>query len=344
LKPYIYYSARYKDGDNDITVNYSLDNYVTIYGYLGNEYISNSGYLIDTSKLKVDAEGNVTWYKINDVEKFSIDKETLKEYDENGNEVTTTEDTSAKSYYQEAYDFTKWLLSSGIVNTVTPKNAVKSDGSTYDEFQNDNTKILDISSSNDPENKESAFVQHKKEIIKLSIQDNLNNAIAVYDANSSSMGVNAKFQMPILTEEDWDKILTNVNMISFMQGLQAGTKTYSDYSIVTSTQNKQYVNPNSIYFIKDGDNYYHRINCPNLTGSNIVGYKSIDFRRLKNTDETAYYYKHKELACYNCIVNPLNEKLDVSSLSLELQKSYYMALARERYNLEKVTKMLIYTK
>jgi hypothetical protein len=180
--------------------------------------------------------------------------------------------------------------------------------------------------------------------MKLSIQDNLNNAIAVYDENSTSMGVGSKFQMPILTEEDWDKILTNVNMISFMQGLQAGTKVYNDYAIVTSTQNKQYVNPNSIYFVADGDDTYHRINCSALSSNNIVGYKSIDFKRLSNTAGTGYYYKHSEYSCYTCIVNTLNDDLDVSKLSDNLQKAYYMALARERYDLDKITKMLLYTK
>ena len=32
LKPYVYYSARYESGGDYVVVNYSLDNYITIYG------------------------------------------------------------------------------------------------------------------------------------------------------------------------------------------------------------------------------------------------------------------------------------------------------------------------
>lgn len=51
IKPYIYYSARYSDGDNDIVITYSLDNYISIVGKLkdnaGNvKYENVGGYLI----------------------------------------------------------------------------------------------------------------------------------------------------------------------------------------------------------------------------------------------------------------------------------------------------------
>lgn len=77
----------------------------------------------------------------------------------------------------------------------------------------------------------------------------------------------------------------------------------------------------------------------------MVGYKSIDFRNTKNSqDTTKYYYKHPEYACYTCIVNSLNEDVEVENLSQDLQKAYYRALARERYDLDKITKMLNYSK
>ena len=351
LEPYIQYTGRYKtaNNDNDIVVNYSLDNYVTIYGYIGSEYISYSGYLIDTSKLVVNGDGIVTHYKLSGGDNLDItQKETLtwNEADGNNNYSIAQKSTdSVQRYYQEAYDFTKWVNSNtSLISTVTPANAVRSDGSKYDEFKNDNTEILDIKSSNDPEDRASAFTQHKREIMKISIQDNLNKAIKVYNDHSPSMGTHANFRMPILTEDDWEKILTNVNMISFMEGIPVGTKIYNNYSIVTSTQNKQYINPNSIYFVDHTTNTYHRINCPELlksiqNGNNVVGYKSLDFRRLQNPkDNTKYYYKHSELACYTCIVNSLNEDEEIENLSPTLLKIYYRALARERYDLDKVIK------
>ena len=34
LKPYVYYSCRYKTSSIDITITYSLDNYIAIQGYV----------------------------------------------------------------------------------------------------------------------------------------------------------------------------------------------------------------------------------------------------------------------------------------------------------------------
>lgn len=345
LKPYVHYIARYKNGNTDVTVNYSLDNYISIYGTIDGEYVAKSGYLIDLNKIQLSGN-KVIGYKASStyIMQTNVD-ETITQFDENNNFITKKSD-SMKKYYQEAYEFTNWIKGkSSLINAVTPENAIKSDGTKYVEFKGNSKNILNISSSNDPEEKVSDFVQHKQEIMKISIQENLNNAIAVYNDNSPSMGTHANFKMPILTEDDWEKILTNVNMISFMEGIPVGTKIYNNYAIVTSTQNKQYINPNSLYFI-DNTNTYHRINCPELTknvknGNSIIGYKAIDFRKMQNTqDKTKYYYKHKEQACYNCIVNSLNEDINMSELTNEQLRAYYSALARERYDLDKITKML----
>lgn len=50
LQPYNYYSARYKKGNTDIVVNYTLDNYIVIYGYVNGKYTVRSGYLITNSE------------------------------------------------------------------------------------------------------------------------------------------------------------------------------------------------------------------------------------------------------------------------------------------------------
>ena len=48
LKPYIYYSERIIQDDIDVIINYSLDNYITIYGKIGSDTVIKSGYLIET--------------------------------------------------------------------------------------------------------------------------------------------------------------------------------------------------------------------------------------------------------------------------------------------------------
>lgn len=346
LKPYIHYTTRYKTGSSDIVINYSLDNYITVYGNIaGIGYISKSGYLINPSKV-VKTGNTVTGYRVTNTDTLQTNiTENLTQKDENGNTVNK-QSNSVKQYYQEAYEFTDWVLNTArLQEIVRPSNALKSDGSKYDEFKNNNKSILNITSENDPEDKASDFYQHKQEVMKISIQENLNNAIAVYNQHSPSMGTHYNFMMPKLTDNDWDKILTNVNMISFMEGLPVGTKIYNNYSIVTSTQNKQYINANSLYFTDNSDNY-HRINCPvlsaNITnGSSVVGYKGMDFRKLQNSqDKTKYYYKHSQYACYTCLVNSLDTDIDINALNEKQLQAYYGALARERYDLDKITKML----
>ena len=174
--------------------------------------------------------------------------------------------------------------------------------------------------------------------MKYSIQENLNSAMTLYNKHTDK---SATFSMPILTDNDWEKLLTNINIISFMQGLPVGNTLYNNYAIITSTNNKQYINPNNLYFIYDGQ--YHRIDCPvigEVNNQNLVGYKSADFKLVKDTSNNNYYYRHPEYACYTCIVNSLNEQLPLSDLNSNLKRAYYSALARERYNLDRVTKML----
>lgn len=365
LEPYIHYSGRYREDDNnDVTVNYSLDNYITVYGYVEGKYVSYSGYLIDTGKLENNDE-TVKKYKIKTEPEYHLDTTQTEKLTWNEVELKTqadgtskyviekkenTKSTSMKSYYQEAYEFTNWIKTSRIAEIVKPKNAVRSDIKHFEQLANDDTRILETSAENNPEDRASAFVQHKREIMKISIQDNLNKAIKVYNEHSSSMGTHSNFQMPKLTDDDWEKILTNVNLISFMEGVPVGTKIYNNYTIVTSTQNKQFINPNSIYFVIENDESYHRINCPVLKNkldenpnAKITGYKSLDFRRHQYpNDNTKYYYKHSEYACYNCIVNSLNEEFKMEDIHSSILKSYYSALARERYDLNKVTEMLKY--
>lgn len=46
LRPYIYYSCRYKTGDDDFVITYSLDNYITIQGKINGQNVNDSGYLL----------------------------------------------------------------------------------------------------------------------------------------------------------------------------------------------------------------------------------------------------------------------------------------------------------
>ena len=65
LKPYIYYSCRYKpNNDSDFVITYSLDSYITIQGMLNGEPINKSGYLLTGVK----ANALETEYKYGNVD------------------------------------------------------------------------------------------------------------------------------------------------------------------------------------------------------------------------------------------------------------------------------------
>lgn len=429
LKPYIYYSKKYEDSDGDyIIVNYTLDNYITLYGKIGNEVISKSGYLStsnnrnaisnnyetlsetikykyeeqdknENGELKYDAQGNpvmVTkirqknfpfvyknsqkvyyitgvpnknngWYTLSDL---TLNQHEYNNITENDLGHRKELDDSAKKYVEQSNNF---------MNDITEKKYVGSNGA-YKTISSivvnvDKKPILDPKTKidnivNDFENPESLFNQHKREVIRNSIQDNMNNAMAIYNENANSLGTSSYFSMPKLSETDWEKIITNVNIVTFMQGLVVGTKTYNDYAIITSTNNKQYVDPDTIYFVdnrKDNaidppkDNSYHTLehitNDQDLKQrqNNYIGYKYGDFKKVKyeyinqNKEEvTKYYYRRQEYACYDCIVstNKINEtatryEILERSENETLKKKYYTALARERFNLDKPTKILL---
>ncbi len=258
---------------------------------------------------------------------------------------------SAKQYYDTSLEFTDWV-NKNLVN-LKASDAIKPDGTKYEEFKNE--YIFRISTQNDPESEDSLFTDHKREVIKASIQDNLSQAIASYNQNSEALGTVANFQMPVLTEDEWDQVLTNVCLITFMQGIQVGTKVFNDYCIVTSTKNKEYVPAESLYFIntEGGDGNYHKINCKYLVDNeSIVGYKNSDFdrmsfekeeiesideetNRITYKDSTYYYFMHDELACYYCIVNSSPDNDVDWRASPNKLKAFYTTMAREKFNFYK---------
>ena len=110
--------------------------------------------------------------------------------------------------HDKSYVFTKWARGLGIT-------------------ADDGTSIFA-----DEEDKESGFDLERRRVIQNSLTTNLSQAIANYDNNSTN-----NYRLPKLTESDWDQILTNVSVITFVQGMPLGLKTYNDYAIATSSYN-----------------------------------------------------------------------------------------------------------
>lgn len=190
------------------------------------------------------------------------------------------EDRNAKEYYIKAYFFSQWVLNN--LSNVTAEsvkqndNVIMYDGTDevrmeYTDFKGDSTRIFAINSTdNDPENTASNISDHKRAVIKNSIQFNLNTAISTYDTVHLGRATNEAFRLPILRAEDWESILNNVSMTAFMQGMPCGLTTFNNYTVVKSNNNNTSASLENIYFTKSigtdsqSSSYYHKYDCKHL--------------------------------------------------------------------------------
>lgn len=427
LKPYIYYSCRYKRGNQfDIVITYSLDSYITIQGTIGNEKINKSGYVLSG----VEKRDNDIYYKgvkieeedmsdsgfqqyvyipgatatkegekdiyINDnkagaIKKYQCKKiNGVKYYINDENKVFTmlndeqiyqndtsfdNKNTNGKKYYEDAMEFSEWVKSN--LEDLSSNDAVDASGNSYnsDNYRDNNPfvagrKIFSElengwrSSSKCIEDTDSEFNAHRIEVIKNSIESNLIVAISNYNKVSSS-GVN--FQMPKLTDIDWEELTTNVSMITFLQGLNIGGKIYSGYSIVRNDITEDFVSEDSIYICYTNTATYYKVTDTTLTDQNeidpssTIGIFNVDFERKtaqvsdKEQKKNIYYYPRSDMASYKSIINSNNNSNSATSIKEYLYKvgqcnstdfkyriaqKYYTALGRERYGMYRVTNFL----
>lgn len=275
----------------------------------------------------------------------------------------------AKEYYYEAYKFTHWFKESGLsaltygdaCDEVLVKN---SDGSgaeqEYREIWPENsTPIFQFNSSSDIknniENETSTFNQHRLAVIRYKIENNL--AIAISNYNAYSGATKVVFQMPELKEDEWDQIIHNISLISFLQGLPIGEKTYNGYTLVTNSESEEVVLEGNIFMLGESANrekVYYRIgdvelenggtatlNAGNYGDKVSAGRLNLDFKRRYVTDtsqtQTYYYYQMRNFkASYNSVV--MQDKVTtfddiykyISGVSPDYQKAFYTALGRER--------------
>ena len=282
------------------------------------------------------------------------------------------ESDSAYNYYKKAYEFTEKIKNSSLKKLTysNAKDYVIIDGKDYIKegstngdveklklWSNDTTKIFDFNEDTSKpqdniECEKSNFNQHRLAIIKNKIRTNL--AIAISNFNSS---YNIEFQMPELSDEDWAKVMNNISMISFVQGIEIGGTTYNGYTIINNSESKEVVREENI-FILGNDNFYHRIGDKYLVdgdGKNIKngdgiyystsGRLNLDFNRqmVYNTIDgnSIYYYPLPNYyASYNSVISQNYwdnnyDKTDdiyayVANSNENLKKAFYMALGRER--------------
>ena len=255
--------------------------------------------------------------------------------------------TLAKDYYIDAFNFTTWFKSKGLddlryenaYDTVIIEDPTNEEdnGKAVAEQQlwpGNTTLIFQFNSSEtnyskNIENELSSFNQHRLSIIRHKIEVNLAIAIANYNNYSGADNV---FQMPDLKEDEWDYITHNISLISFLQGLPIGGKIYNGYSIVTNSESEEVVLEQNIYILGYNSNAgkyeYYRIGDQNLKDGTVkidsgaysgnsnnytsAGRLNLAFKRDVLTNDlgkTFYYYPIQDYnASYNSIV--MQDKVD----------------------------------
>ncbi len=404
LKSFVPYSMRYKGSDYDITINYTLDNFITVSGTIKEDgkdvYYTKSGYLIDKSKIQFEGVTDIDALLSASIDNSDslIEKDIVKTIVitvEDGKKIRITKDESntasseyytgekindnesAMKYYLKAYLFSDWFLSNfgnlmekqaktdydnkGIKIKYKSENLDEAEylnNSIFYNFSDSDKKIFKNTSGDyDLKNFDSNFYEHKRKVIKNSIQYNLNLAMIVYNAGQGD----EYYQMPVITEPEWDKLLSNISILTFMQGLPCGMKTYNNYAIVTSKNNELMANEDEIYYVpiytdEDTDgvrtsedsedkknldlNTAHKIDCKELSdvinesGISPKYFQSFASREVKydkvwNSDKKIYVYDHVVNNCYYCIVNSNYES---QSLSDQLEKAKLISIAKIRNN------------
>lgn len=399
LKPYISYSMRYEKGsDTDVVITYSLDNYISVQGIINGDFVNKSGYLIDgiTYEDGIIKYNGVTikeeqlkeylpiddkeyyYAKINGTKYYLVENQI--QYISNGSMKVQCKEgdaeyqiyyrkimnnDSAKQYYIEAYEFTEWAK--GILRDLEwedAKDQIIVDGNI------ENGSVFNTTGGifefNDPfaenetniENELSSFNQHRLAVIRHKIETNLAIAISNYNEYSKAENV---FQMPELKENEWDHIINNVSLISFLQGLNIGGKIYNGYTFVTNAESQEVVLEENIYILGN-DGYYHKIGdkgFENVNGNppqvEIVNRSSgrinLDFEKqsILIGETYSYYYPLKD---YNASYTSIVMQDDVTTYddiykyvngqSDELKEAFYTALGRERYSLYKSKNIMKY--
>jgi len=238
-------------------------------------------------------------------------------------------DFSARNYYVETIAFTRWVKS------------IKNDLNA--EEQEEFNKIF--------EDGDLTTNSAKRKIIRESIETNLQLAMSTYTEYSGN-----NYKLPYFKEVEWERIYSNISIITFFEGAPIGLKKYSNYAIETSTNNNAYVSEDCLYLVSDNDQYYHKYFCDKFrlgSGGHFNLYKNTDFvmqtKTFNEGNTVINYYKHANptetgvedacaYACYYCLVSDYEYEEHLAMGHTVIDIAWARAIAREKY----VNSVMIY--
>lgn len=325
LKPYFYYTARYKEGTKEATINYTLDNYITVFLKDGSNYETFSGYLVNPNDVSSDGrsykgipiveeelyEANITSFsardgqgRYNEMQYVYVDNSEgrrEKAYWDGNAWFKYNVDGTTQNYtdiYVTALGTAPRNDDSAIQYLIEAKDFSekvqnKLSWINYKDIQDVSLEDLGMSTAmgeqkliNFTDTGMNNFEEHKKQIIRHSITTNLEATIAKKNANSANSA-----KMPTLTEIEWDRILNNTCLLAFMQGQNLGYNEYMGYTIVTNNKNREFVDPKLIYIYDKNENVYHDFrhldaSLSSNVGVDLIGYRNVDFEPQSFNDAT----------------------------------------------------------
>lgn len=371
LKPYVYYSCRYKNGNNDIVVTYSLDNYIQIQGIINNEPVNKYGYVLNLANSK---DENGLWYDENNDKIYYNKKQIEKESNLTENIYVKYDSLSGtKKEVNEVKKDLPYIKKNGTkyyFDNKTNKVFTVLNGETN--IQSDELK-KEIDENENAINyyKESyklmKYIKEKKlnELIQTkyivsgtnyySIEgDIFNNDVEAEDSNFNTHridviknSIETNLSVAISNFNNYSGVKTNFLMpklkdsdwdkimenISIISFFQGANIGGKVYNgySIITNTKNEDVVMEDSIYIKKGDTI-HRITEKGLDAQNAVGIFNVNLEPRDN-GEGIYYLPVTGTLSYDSIVTQNNVIKFSDIKDSNLLKIYYTALARERYSL-----------
>lgn len=318
LKPFVYYSARYVDGGKEAIINYTLDNYITVFykGSGSNDYETFSGYLVNPNDITISgttykykginiveenlSEANITSYsnKLNDgtyqempyVYVDNGDGRREKAYFDGSRWFKYNVDGTTQVYndtYIEALDLTNKSDNSARLYLEEAKNfsekvATKLSWINYGDIvdvSTDNVGISNAMASKKLIDFTDEGMNNFEEHKKQIIRNSITTNLETTIAKMNANSTQSA-KMPTLSELEWDRILNNTCLLAFMQGQNLGYNEYMGYTIVTNNLNREFVDPKLIYIYDKNSNTYHDFRHLDAALSSGAGTNLIGYRNI----------------------------------------------------------------
>lgn len=170
----------------------------------------------------------------------------------------------AIKYYIKSYYFTKWVYAKldsiklSDFQSPIPKKIEEVFGNELlsDPVFDKNKLLFDAHSSYAVTDYYSDYNLHKRNVMRNSIEYNMYIAASNYSKvrmntlRDKKAVYRSDMQIPVISEDDWNKLCSHISMVTFAHGLQTPRKTYTGYALVSSGDNQFTVDEDGLYFVE----------------------------------------------------------------------------------------------